>query len=266
MNEIFLTVVIPAYNEAARLPISLQKVLTFLEGKPFSSEVIVVDDGSDDGTARSVELVMEERDGTLDNSVQNPKCRLCLVKNDHRGKGFAVRSGMLKGQGKFILFTDADLSTPVEDADKLLYWLEKGVDLAVGSREGEGAHRYGEPFYRHMMGRVFNLVVRIFTGIHLQDTQCGFKAFSREAAYDIFNRVRLYGEKSGPVKGAMVTGFDVEVLFLAYKKGYRVKEVPVQWFHAHGSKVNPLRDSARMMFDIVKVRLNDLRGKYKVNS
>lgn len=259
MKEVFLTVVVPAYNEERRLPLSLEKVFSFLEKQNYPCEVIVVDDGSDDNTVRVVEDLIESRrseDAQFD-------CLLRLVKNEHRGKGYAVRSGMLQGRGKYILFSDADFSTPIEDVAKLLFWLDHGFDVAIGSREGENARRYDEPFYRHVMGRVFNLLVRLVTSSRLQDTQCGFKAFTRESAHDLFRRVQLYGEKSGKVKGAMVTGFDVEVLFLAAKKGYRIKEVPVLWYHYSGSKVNPFRDSARMIRDIVKVRINDWRGQYK---
>jgi len=271
MSEIFLTVVIPAYNEARRLPDSLTKVLQFLEAQNYASEIIVVDDGSTDATSQAVEKLLTERMGkaTAANQLdqaelsQVQECQFKLIQNEHRGKGYAVRSGMLQGRGKYILFSDADLSTPIEEAEKLLFWLDQGFDVAVGSREGQGARRYDEPFYRHLMGRVFNLLVRTVTRSQLQDTQCGFKAFTRTASHDLFRRVQLYGEQSGIVKGAMVTGFDVEVLFLAQKKGYRIKEVPVRWYHVGESKVNPVRDSLRMIRDIVKVRLNDLGGHYK---
>lgn len=258
-SEIFLSVVIPAYNEEQRLPASLAAVLPWLDRQPYRSEVLIVDDGSEDATVEVVQKTIAQRQDQAEESG----CRLQLVANEHRGKAYAVRSGMLQGQGRYVLFSDADFSTPIEDAEKLLAWLEQGYDVAIGSREGQEAHRYDEPFYRHLMGRVFNLLVRTMTFSRFQDTQCGFKAFSRAAAQDLFKGVQLYGENSKKVKGAMVTGFDVEVLFLARKKGYKVREVPVQWYHVGGSKVSPIKDSLRMVGDVLKVRLNDLRGLYK---
>lgn len=265
MSEIFLTVVLPAYNEERRLPVSIEKLFKFLQTQTYSSEIIVVDDGSDDATATTVEELIRTHETPPEEQAQNEtqKCKLKLIRNEHKGKGFAVRSGVLQGRGKYILFSDADLSTPIEEVEKLLFWLDQGFDVAVGSREGQNARRFDEPFYRHLMGRVFNLLVKVVTRSQLQDTQCGFKAFRRASAHDLFQRVQLYGEKSGRVKGAMVTGFDVEVLFLAQKKGYKIKEVPVRWYHVGGSKVSPIKDSLRMVFDVLKVRLNDLRGLYR---
>lgn len=258
----FLTVIIPAYNEESRLPQSLQKTLDWLQQQPFRAEVLVVDDGSDDTTRTVVQNVIGRlSQSPISEDENRPQVR--LIANAHRGKAFAVRTGMLEGQGKYLLFTDADLSTPIEDFSRLLVWLEQGYDIAIGSREGQGARRFNEPYYRHVMGRVFNLLVKAITFSHFQDTQCGFKAFTREAAQALFHKVQLYGENSPRVRGAMVTGFDVEVLFLARKLNYRVREVPVRWFHVSGSKVNPIKDSLRMIGDISKVRLNDMRGIYK---
>lgn len=241
------------------MPGSLAKVLDWLSRQPYKSEVLVVDDGSDDNTAGVVRHLITQQD----ESEGETKAVLRLIANEHRGKGYTVRSGMLGGQGKYILFSDVDLSVPIEEVDKLLSPLQQGNDLAIGSREGQGARRYNEPFYRHLMGRVFNLLVRTVTRSPYQDTQCGFKAFTREAAYDLFENVQLYGENSRQVRGPMFTAFDVEILFLAAKRGYRVAEVPVQWYHGEGSKISPVKDSVRMASDILKVRFNDLRGLYK---
>ncbi len=257
----FLTVVIPAYNEEQRLPQTLQKTLDWLEQQPYRAEVLVVDDGSEDSTRTVVEDMLDNYSPGEDGPLNRP--HLKLIANTHRGKAFAVRTGMLEGRGQYLLFTDADLSTPIEDFDRLLAWLDKDYDVAIGSREGQGARRFNEPYYRHLMGRVFNLLVKTVTFSRFQDTQCGFKAFTREAAQTLFHKVQLYGENSPRVKGAMVTGFDVEVLFLARKLNYRVREVPVRWFHVSGSKVSPIKDSLRMIGDIAKVRLNDMRGRYK---
>jgi dolichyl-phosphate beta-glucosyltransferase len=255
-TDIFLTVVIPAYNEENRLPASLEKIWSFLESQPYTSEIIVVDDGSSDGTIETVNQLVSKCENNL------TRCRFRLIENQHRGKGYAVRTGMLAGLGEYILFSDADLSTPIEEISKLLECFEQGVEVAVGSREGHGALRFNEPLHRHIMGRVFNFLVRLVTRSNLKDTQCGFKAFTREVARDLFSHVQIYGEKSTPIKDAMVTGFDVEVLFLASKKGYKIKEVPVRWYRVDGSKVNPVKDSVRMFVDVLKVRLNDLRGLY----
>lgn len=250
-QEPYLSVVIPAYNEASRLPTTLRKVMAFLEGCDYSYEVIVVDDGSDDDTARIVEEV----------AASHPHLR--VIRNPHRGKGYAVRTGMLQAQGRYILYSDADFSAPIEEVEKLLPYLERRYDIAMGSREGKGAIRYDEPGYRHVMGRVFNTFVRVVALPQFNDTQCGFKAFRRDVAHRLFLNLHLYGEKAGDVKGAMVTGFDVEVLYLALKWGYKIKEVPVQWYYFSGSKVNPLKDTYRLFKDIVKVRANDVRGMYK---
>jgi len=249
-SEPYLSVVIPAYNEAARLPTTIQKVMSYLEGCDYTSEVLVVDDGSEDRTADIVEEASSEYQ------------HLRVIRNPHRGKGYAVRTGVLAANGRYILYSDADLSAPIEEVEKLLPYLKGKYHIAMGSREGKGAKRFDEPQYRHLMGRVFNTFVRLVALPQFNDTQCGFKAFRREVAHTLFRGLHLYGEKSGDVKGAMVTGFDVEVLYLALKWGYRVKEVPIKWFYSKGANVNPIKDSYRMLKDIIKVRLNDMRGLY----
>jgi hypothetical protein len=172
---------------------------------------------------------------------------------------------MLQGSGKYILFSDADLAVPIKELSKVLPYLEAGYDVVIGSREGQGARRIGEPFYRHWMGRIFNFIIRTITLGGFQDTQCGFKAFTHEAAHDLFERAQLYGENARQIKGAAVTGFDVEILFLAVKYGYQVKEVPVKWIYGAETKVNPFKDSWRNFKDVVSVRLNDLNGRYNKN-
>lgn len=253
-NRPLVSVVIPAYNEERRLPQTLQRVDEYFAQQSYPVEIIVVDDGSSDGTARVVTSFIET----------HPRVR--LIKNDHRGKGYTVRTGMLAARGHIVLFSDADLSTPIEDIEKLLPWFERGYDIVIGSREGVGAQRIREPFYRHLMGRVFNLIVRMLTVSGIQDTQCGFKAFRDDVAQDVFSRVLLYGKDAKPVTNGMVTAFDVEVLFIGAKAGYRIQEVPVQWQYGTETKVNPLKDSWRNFRDVVMVRWNDLRGKYNRSS
>lgn len=246
----FLSIVIPAYNEERRLPQTLERVLDYLKHQSYASEVIVVDDGSTDSTSRVVETLRAEHP-----CVQ-------LIRNDHRGKGYAVRTGMLAARGHIALFSDADLSTPIEELNELMPWFERGYDIVIGSREGQGAKRIREPFYRHLMGRVFNAVVRLLTVHGINDTQCGFKAFRDEVAAHVFTRMQLYGENAKRVTDSMVTGFDVEVLFIGQKAGYRIKEVPVEWRYGTETKVNPLKDSWRNFRDVLMVRWNDLQGKY----
>ena len=251
-SEPYLSIVIPSYNEERRLPGTLSKVTAYLQAKGRSAEIWVVDDGSSDHTTAVVEQA----------SAANPMVH--LIRNEHRGKAYAVRTGMLAASGQFVLFSDADGATPIEEADKLLPYLEEGADVAIASREGKDARRFDEPWHRHIMGRVFNLIVRLLAVPGIHDTQCGFKAFRRQAARDLFGNMQLYGETTaGPVKGAMLTGFDVEILFLARKWGHRIVEVPVHWSYGAESKVHPIKDSWRNLRDVLLVRWNDLRGRYR---
>jgi glycosyltransferase involved in cell wall biosynthesis len=252
LSEPYLSIVIPSYNEERRLPGTLSKVIAYLQTKGCRAEILVVDDGSSDRTAAVVEEL----------SAANPLFH--LIRNEHGGKACAVRTGMLAAAGQFVLFSDADGATPIEEADKLLPRLEEGYDVAIASREGQDARRFDEPWHRHFMGRVFNLMVQLLALPGIHDTQCGFKAFRREAARDLFGNMQLYGEgASRPVKGALLTGFDVEILFLARKRGYRIVEVPVHWSYGAESKVHPLKDSWRNLRDVLLVRWNDLRGRYR---
>ena len=245
-----LSLVVPVYNEQRCIRQNLQTVLAYLDAQSFPSEVVVVDDGSADQTAAIVEEL----------ALTRPSLR--LIRNHHHGKAFTVRTGVLAASGDFVLFADADLATPIHQTAKLLAAVEDGSDVAIGSREGYGARRVGEPWLRHFMGRVFNLVVRLFVMGGHKDTQCGFKAFTQAAAQDIFRSVRLYGPDSPVLTTAALTGFDVELLYLAHRKGYRVAEIPVEWHYGPGSKVNPLRDSWRNFRDVLRVRFNALRGFY----
>ncbi len=251
MQRPFLTVVVPAYNEARRLPGNLAQIRAFLEQQSYTFEIIVVDDGSTDDTVGQIcEMV-----------AGDPRVR--VIENPHFGKGYTVRTGMLAATGDIVLFTDADLSVPIEDIDKLLPYFEAGYDVVFGSREGGGEEqRIGEPFYRHLMGRVFNSFVRSLAVPGVQDTQCGFKALRREVAQDIFPRLLIHDGSQGPIDHPMVTAFDVEMLFLARKAGYKLKEVPVIWYYRNESKVKALPDSWRNLKDVLRVRWNNFRGRY----
>lgn len=244
-----LTIVIPAFNESARLPNTLNVIDEFVKDFGASTEVIVADDGSTDDTL------------TVARSFVSRNASYSVLSLPHRGKAATVRSGVLTSTGEKILFTDADLSTPIEYATRLIAALDSGADVAIGSREGEGSMRVREPGYRHVMGRAFNLVVRLLAVPGINDTQCGFKAFRHDVAKDLFGRARLHvGDRV--VRGARVTGFDVEILHLARRRGYTIAEVPVFWQHASGSKVHPVRDSIRMALDVAHVRLNSALGRY----
>ena len=238
--EVFLSVVIPVYNEAARIPSALAQVLQYLESLGESYEVVIVDDGSTDETAELVEKVCR----------QNRSVRLLRHPTNH-GKGFAVRQGILDARGQYILFTDADLSSPMTEAERLLGPLRSGYDVVFGSRalrpEWIGVH---QSRFRESGGKLFNVFLRALTGLEFRDTQCGFKAFRRQAGRAIFARQRIPR-----------FGFDVEVLYLARKFGFRALEVPVHWDHSAASKVRLLRDGARMCFDLLRIRWNDWRGR-----
>ncbi|NOK58504.1 MAG: glycosyltransferase family 2 protein [Chloroflexi bacterium AL-W] len=246
-----LSIIVPAYNEELRLPDTLTQILAYLDQQPYSFEVIIADDGSTDRTAQLVEQMTDHRDD------------VSLLRLDHRGKGFAVRSGVLASHGEYVLLCDADLAVPIEEWEKLQRYLDGGYDVVIGSREGLGARRLGEPWYRHMMGRVFNMIVQVVAIGGIQDTQCGFKGFRRGVALDLFHRVRIYGDNAQTIIGAAVTAYDVEVLFLARHRGYRIAEVPVLWRYGTETKVDPMRDSLRNLQDVLKVRWYAMLGKYQ---
>jgi dolichyl-phosphate beta-glucosyltransferase len=243
LKDITYSIVIPAYNEGERLGITLEKVLGYVREQPWNAEVevIVVNDGSRDNTAEVV------RDFAAKDSV------LRLLENPgNRGKGYAVRNGMLSARGEVVMFSDADLSSPIEELPKLLAALAAGADIAIGSRwlRAELQTRR-QSRHRQLFGRVFNLLLRIILGLRFKDTQCGFKAFTRRAAQTIL-----------PLQRIERWGFDPEILFLACKFGFRVEEVPVHWGHVGGTRINPLLDGARMFWEMVRIRWYDLTGKY----
>ncbi len=239
---VYLSIVVPVYNETSRIASTLSQILAYVEERLESWEVVVVDDGSTDGTMELVEKICGEV----------PAVRL-LRNPANCGKGFAVRNGMLKAGGKYLLFTDADLSSPITEADRLLEPLQNGYDVVIGSRalKPEWIHLH-QPWMRETAGRAFNCCVRALTALPYRDTQCGFKAFRREAAQAIFSRQTIPG-----------FGFDVEVLYLARLLGYRTLEIPVHWADDTRTKVRPLRDGGRMLGDLLRIRRNDWMGKYE---
>jgi len=235
----FLSIIIPAHNEEFRLPPSLQKIDQFLATQPYSAEVLVVENGSHD---RTLEVAQEF-------ARQVPFLR--VLHEEERGKGLAVRRGMLEARGEYRFICDADLSMPIEQVNRFLPPGLPEPDVAIGSREVTGAVRYHEPAYRHLIGRVFNTMVRWAALPGLQDTQCGFKCFHRTAAEEVFRRQTLPG-----------MSFDVEVLFIARRLGYRIQEVPIDWYFDPDSRVRLLQDSLRMFTDLLTIRRNAYQGQY----
>jgi glycosyltransferase involved in cell wall biosynthesis len=236
-----LSIVIPAYNESARIEQTLERVLSCVEEQGWDAEVLVVDDGSNDRTAEIVHVWME----------QFP--RLHLVQNPgNRGKGYSVRNGLLQAAGEIVMFTDADLSAPMEEAERLLAAIADGADVAIGSRWLDRTRQtIHQPLYRRFFGRCFNWVTRSVMGLPFKDTQCGFKAFKRSAAQVIFRLQRI--ER---------WGFDPEILFIARKLGYEIREVPVTWGHDERSRMSYLKDGMKMLEEMAVIRGNSIAGRY----
>jgi glycosyltransferase involved in cell wall biosynthesis len=242
MTEITHSFVIPAFNESERLTESIPKLVDYARERGLQAEIIVVNDGSTDTTAEVVRRC----------AVADPMVRL-LENPGNRGKGYSVRNGMLHTRGAVALFTDADLSSPITESDKLFAALANGADVALGSRWlKRELQTERQPLHRQLYGRLFNLGLHLVLGLDYRDTQCGFKAFNRHAVQTIFTRQRI--ER---------WGFDPELLFLADKFKLKAIEVPVEWAHDHRSKISPLRDGLRMGTEVIKTRWNDLMGRYK---
>lgn len=241
VNPPSLSIVIPAYNEGARIETALERVLACVAERRWNAEVLVVDDGSSDNSTDIVQRWMQAHPN------------LHLIRNDgNRGKGFSVRNGLLQAQGQVVMFTDADLSSPIEEAERLFEALDAGADVAIGSRwldkQRQTIH---QPLYRRFFGRCFNWVTRKFIGLPFKDTQCGFKAFKRDAAQVIFRLQTI--ER---------WGFDPEILFIARKLKYKVVEVPVTWGHDERSRISYLKDGMKMLEEMAQIRKNSLRGRY----
>ena len=225
-----LSVVIPAFNERERIEGTLMRVIGYLEARGYDFEVIVVDDGSRDDTVSKVEGVIRDKAGVR------------LISGDHRGKGFAVRQGVLAASKARVLYSDADLAVPLEEVEKLLDRVDAGFDIAIGSKNMPGSHVLNRPLLRDLMGRALNLLVRRLLFDGFRDTQCGFKCFTREAARDLFGGLRSDG-----------FSFDIEILGLAKRRGYRISEVPVTCIHHPFSTIKPLRDSLVMLVDLCRM-------------
>lgn len=228
---------------------TLDKVKTYLNKQKYSYEVVIVDDGSDDGS----------REFASDFVKDNPS--FTLLQNDHMGKAGAVTAGVLKASGDFVLFTDMDQATPIEELEKLIPYTKEGYDVIIGSRS---IHRKGSPFSRMLMSRSVIVLRKIIVGLtDISDTQCGFKMFERQAAKKIFTRIHEIHHGFKRISGSSVTaGFDVEVIYLAKKMGYKIKEIPVNWLYVETRRVSPIRDSIEGLTELIKIRVNDISGIY----
>lgn len=248
--RVAFSLVIPAYNESRRLAACLTEATKFLDAMTAPTELILVDDGSTDDTASIARSFLPS----------HPALR--VIEIPHGGKAAAARAGLLAAQGSIVAFSDVDLATPLDYLYSLIAEIEHGADVAIASREGIGARRIGEPAYRHIMGRAFNLLVQALLLPGISDTQCGLKAFRSAAIREILNRALLYRGEDTHVVGARVTAFDVELLYIARCLGYRIAIVPVVWSAGEHSKVNPVRDTWFNLLDVLKVRWNGWRGRY----
>ena len=231
---------IPAYNEESRIASTLEQVIGFLNARPYTWEILVSDDGSTDATGRLVS----------DLAASHPNLR--LISLCHRGKGWAVKNAMLAAQGQYRLLCDADLSVPIEQVDRFVPPGMIDADIAIGSRETAGARRIGEPLRRHIMGRVYNTLVRLLAVPGLTDTQCGFKCFRWDVVPELFQQQTMDG-----------FAFDVEVLFLASRAGKTLREIPVDWYFRESSKVRTFRDSWSMTLDLLRIRWQHRRCSYR---
>jgi len=235
------SIVIPAYNEARRLGATLERLLDYVAQENWNAEIVVANDGSRDSTAEIVKSFAQ----------RNPIVRL-IENPGNRGKGYSVRNGMLHAHGRVLLFTDADLSSPIEESEKLFAALSAGAAIAIGSRWVRAElQTERQPFHRQLFGRIFNLLLRVVLGLKFKDTQCGFKAFTRTAADIVFPRQRI--ER---------WGFDPELLFIAERFDLKIAEIPAAWAHSAGTRINPLKDGIKMFFEMLKIRWYGLTGKY----
>ena len=241
-QEILLSLILPAYNEEKRLPECMEKVAKFIKQRGEPIEVLLVENGSHD---RTYEMALEY-------AKKYPWLK--VFHEETPGKGNAVRRGMLEGRGKYRMFADVDFSMPIDEISRFIPPELSDYQVAIGSREVKGAVRYNEPATRHFTGRVFNLIVRILLGLPgIHDTQCGFKSFSAEAAEKLFSVQRING-----------WAFDAEVLFIAKQYGYKIIEVPVQWYYDGNSKINVIQDSIKMFRELLQIRANYRKGMYKL--
>ena len=239
MAKPFLSIIIPAHNEEERLPGTLEEIHNFIDEQDYSSEIIVVENGSED---RTLEIALK---------FESQIPRLKVLHEDNRGKGLAVKRGMLEASGDYRFFLDVDLSMPITELNRFVPPELENAEIAIGSREAPGAVRYNEPEYRHIVGRIFNSFVRLMALPDLHDTQCGFKCFRGDIAEELFTQQTMDG-----------MSFDVEVLYIAKKRGYKIFEIPIPWYFNPDSRVKLIKDSVHMWLDLIRIRSNDKHGLY----
>lgn len=238
-ETLYLSIIIPAYNEENRLPDTLQSVRAFMKSQPYRYEVIVVENGSTDRTYQAAEEIARRWDN------------LRVIQEARPGKGNAIRRGMLDAKGEFRFMCDADLSMPIEELPRFLPPNHAEADIVIGSREAAGAVRYDEPDFRHIGGRLVNWMIQLLALPNLDDTQCGFKLFRAGAAEDLFAHQIIDG-----------WSFDIEVLFIARRRGYQIAEMGIPWYYRDFSHVKPMQDALQLFLDLVKIRWNLWRGVY----
>lgn len=249
MEKIYLSIIIPCYNEERNLRLgALENVAHFLSKKNFNYEVIIVDDGSTDDSRRLVK----------DFITDNPKFR--LLSKQHKGKAATVIAGMEEGKGSFILFSDLDQATPINQIDLFFPYFEKGNDVVLGSRD---TVRRGAPFTRIAMARGFMLLRNLILDLGIRDTQCGFKAFTKDAAEIIIPRLKVFNLHSSARGSTVTAGFDVELIYIAKQVGLKIAEVPVEWHYQETRNVSPIKDSLEGLRDLINIRINSLKGIYK---
>lgn len=253
VKQPYLSVIIPSYNELVNLRKGvLDKIEHYLSSQEYSWEVIIVDDGSTDGSAEFVEDFIKEENG-----------KFRIIKKEHLGKEGAVTSGMLAASGEIRLFTDMDQATPIEEVEKFIPEIENGFDIVIGSRNSA---RKGSPISRIIMSKGMVILRRVMVGLHqISDTQCGFKMFTKEAAEKLFKKINELHGGFHKISGSNVTaGFDVELLYLADKMNFKIKEVPVEWLYVETRRVSPINDSINGVVDLATIFFNKFSGKYKV--
>ncbi len=246
---IYLSVILPSYNEMRNVKAGvLPEVYNYLKKQDYDFELILSDDGSTDGTKEELLAFAKDRE------------QVRVLTNPHQGKGPTVLAGLAQARGEYVLFSDFDQATPLSEIEKLLPLTKQGFEVVIGSREISGALRQKEPFHRHLMGKGFNFFVQLLTIRGIKDTQCGFKLFSKDSLKILLPKVFVYG--GGSQQGAYTGAFDVELLFIARKVGLKIAEIPVHWKYVKTQRVDPVKDSIRMLIDLLRIRMADVRGKY----
>ena len=242
LSKPFLSIIIPAYNEEQRLPNTLEQVLTFLQAQSYQSEILIVENASQDDTFQVAKLFADQ--------YHNDDLPIHVIQEPDQGKGSAVKRGMFMARGEYRFMCDADLSMPVMEINRFFPPAIEEIDITIASREAPGAIRYNEPAYRHLVGRLFNTLIRVLALPDLNDTQCGFKCFRASVTEDLFKDMTITG-----------WSFDVEILYLAQQRGYRIVEVPIHWYYNPDSHISVAKDSMQMALDIFKIRFQNRQNR-----